>query len=1263
MTGTTARTTKTRDRPAATIAPAATGTRPRSREERGALLAHLMTQRILVIDGAMGTLIQSYELDEAGYRGDDARLRDHPRDLRGNNDILSLSQPGIVRAIHDAYLEAGADIIETNTFTATRIAQADYSLEPFVREMNSAAARIAREAADAAEAAEPDRPRFVAGALGPTNRTASISPDVNNASTRNVTFEELAAAYQEAAEGLIEGGADILLIETIFDTLNGKAAIFGVESAYESSGTRLPLIVSGTIVDASGRTLSGQTVEAFWTSVAHARPIVVGLNCALGAQALRPHVADLARVAPLPVSVYPNAGLPNEFGGYDDTPESMAHVIGGFARDGLVNIAGGCCGTTPAHVRAIAEAVAGLPPRIPPDVEIKTRLSGLETLELPQPGNIFVNVGERTNVTGSRKFASLILDDRFEEAVEIARQQVDAGAQVVDINMDEAMLDSAAAMTTFVNLIATEPDICKVPLMIDSSKWSVIEAGLRCVQGKSIVNSISLKEGEEAFLEHARLCRRYGAAVVVMAFDEQGQADTVERKVAICRRAYEILTEQAGFAPEDIILDPNIFAIATGIEEHNGYAVAFIEATRRIKAELPHVRVSGGVSNVSFSFRGNDPVREAIHSVFLYHAIAAGMDMGIVNAGQLTIYDDIDPDLRELVEDVVLNRRPDATERLLAVADEVGAQERAAGADALAWRSLPVTERLTHALVEGIDAFIVEDTEEARQAAARPIEVIEGPLMDGMNVVGDLFGAGKMFLPQVVKSARVMKKAVAHLVPYIEAEKDPGASRSAGRVVMATVKGDVHDIGKNIVGVVLQCNNYEVRDLGVMVPSARILETAREWDADLIGLSGLITPSLEEMSFVASEMERQGFDIPLLIGGATTSRTHTAVKIEPRYHAPVIHVLDASRAVGVASALLDRDRRDAFATTIRDEYAQVRHDRGDRQDKEARHPIAEARRHKFVIDWTGPGAVRPPRPTFLGVRTIEDHPLADLVDRIDWTPFFATWELRGAYPAILADPVVGAAARDLHRDALALLERIVDERLITAKAAFGFWPANSIGDDIELYADDERSDVAAVVHTLRQQMVKPPGRPNLALADFTAPKESKVEDYVGAFAVTSGHRLDELVTAFEAAHDDYNSILAKALADRLAEAFAERLHELVRREYWGYSPNEKLPNDAVIREEYQGIRPAPGYPACPDHTEKGALFELLDAERRAGISLTESFAMFPGAAVSGYYFWHPQAHYFGLGRIGKDQLVDYAARKGIDVETMARWLAPNLDDR
>jgi 5-methyltetrahydrofolate--homocysteine methyltransferase len=1235
---------------------------PFDRVSRLALLPGLLRERILVIDGAMGTLLQAYHLDEAAWRGDDPRFRDHPRDVRGNSDLLSLTQPDIVRAVHDAYLDAGADLIETNTFTATRIAQAEYGLEPYVREMNESAARIAREAADAAELLDPDRPRYVVGSLGPTNRTASISPDVNDPGARNVTFDALASAYRESAEGLIAGGADLLVIETIFDTLNGKAAIFGVQEAFEAVGTELPLIISGTIVDLSGRGLSGQTVEAFWNSVAHARPIVVGLNCSLGAKQLREFIADLSRIAPLPVSVYPNAGLPNEFGGYDETAATMAATIRGFARDGLVNVAGGCCGTTPAHVRAIAEAVAGIPPRIPPEIPVATRLSGLEALTIPQPGNLFVNVGERTNVTGSRRFAKLVLEDRFEEAVEVARQQVEAGAELIDVNMDEAMLDSAAAMSRFLSLIASEPDISKVPVMVDSSKFEVIEAGLKCLQGKSVVNSISLKEGEDVFLEHARRVRRYGAAVVVMAFDESGQADTVERKVDIAKRAHRLLTERAGFDPQDIIIDPNIFAIATGIEEHADYAVAYIEATRAIKAALPHVRISGGVSNVSFSFRGNDRVREAIHSVFLYHAIAAGMDMGIVNAGQLAIYDELDPELRELVEDVVLNRRPDATERLLELSTRVAGAASTHHERDLSWREAPVGKRLTHALVEGIDDFIVEDTEEARLEADRPIEVIEGPLMDGMNVVGDLFGSGRMFLPQVVKSARVMKKAVAHLVPFIEAEKEPGASRSAGRVVMATVKGDVHDIGKNIVGVVLACNNYEVRDLGVMVPSARILDTAREWDADLIGLSGLITPSLEEMAFIAAEMEREGFTVPLLIGGATTSRTHTAVRIEPHYSGPVVHVLDASRAVGVASSLLDPDRSREYAAGVRREYAEVRRDRGDRQEREARHSIAEARRHRLAIDWTSPSAPKPPRPAVLGVRTIDGHPLEDIVGRIDWTPFFATWELRGAYPAILDDPVVGAAARDLHRDALALLDRIVGDRLLTAKAAFGLWPANTVGDDIELYVDETRREVAGTIRTLRQQMEKPPGRPNLALADFTAPKETGVADYVGAFAVTAGHGLEDVVARFEADHDDYTAILAKALADRLAEAFAERLHELVRREHWGYETGPEQANDALIREEYQGIRPAPGYPACPDHTEKGPLFELLDAERRAGIRLTESFAMIPGAAVSGYYFWHPQAHYFGLGRIGRDQLEDYAARKGMPVDVAARWLAPNLAD-
>ena len=1237
---------------------AAAPTSPFTRSSRLARLEGLLRQRILVLDGGMGTLVQSYALTEADFRGE--RFRDHPRDLRGDTDLICLTRPDIVTAIHAAYLDAGADVIETNTFTATRIAQADYGLESVVAEMNREGARLARAAADAAEAVNPSRPRYVMGALGPTNRTASISPDVADPGARNVTFDELAEAYAESARGLIEGGADLLVIETIFDTLNAKAAIFGVEAAFDATGERIPLVISGTITDASGRTLSGQTVEAFYTSIAHARPLAVGLNCALGARQLRGHVADLARITELPVIAYPNAGLPNEFGGYDESPETMAGLLGAFARDGIVNIAGGCCGTTPAHIRAIAAAVAGVPPRVPPVVERKTRLSGLQALAIPQPGGVFVNVGERTNVTGSRKFARLILDDRYDEAVEVARQQVEAGAELIDVNMDEAMLDSVEAMTRFLRLIAAEPDISTVPVMLDSSRWEVIEAGLKCVQGKSVVNSISLKEGEAPFLEHARLCRRYGAAAVVMGFDEQGQADTTERKVAVAARAFRLLTEQGGFEPEDVILDPNIFAIGTGIEEHAGYAVAYIEATRRIKTTLPGALVSGGVSNVSFAFRGNDPVREAIHSVFLYHAVAAGMDMGIVNAGALAIYDDIEPALRELVEDVVLNRRSDATERLLAVADRYSGERANAvgpGGDALAWRSLPVGKRLTHALVEGIDGFIVEDTEEARQAAGHPIDVIEGPLMDGMNVVGDLFGSGRMFLPQVVKSARVMKKAVAHLVPFIEAEREPGASRSNGRIVMATVKGDVHDIGKNIVGVVLACNNYEVIDLGVMVPAGRILETARDSEADLIGLSGLITPSLEEMRHLAGEMERQGFELPLLIGGATTSRTHTAVKIEPEYHGPVIHVADASRAVGVAAALMDRERRDAFAEGVREEYEGVRRDRGARQEQIARHSIAEARRHRLSIDWR---AVTPPGPSFLGARTIEDQPLDELVDRIDWTPFFATWELNGLFPGILSDQVVGAAARSLHEDALALLDRIVSERLLTAKAALGFWPANTVGDDIEVYADPSRNRRIGVIHTLRQQMVKPPGRPNLALADFIAPRQTGIVDYVGGFAVTAGHHLDRLVADFEAAHDDYSAILARALADRLAEAFAEHLHDRVRRELWGYAAGERLSNDDLIAERYQGIRPAPGYPACPDHTEKGPLFELLEAETRAGIHLTESFAMLPAASVSGYYFWRSEAAYFGLGRIGNDQLADYAQRKDVPLEVMRRWLAPNL---
>jgi 5-methyltetrahydrofolate--homocysteine methyltransferase len=1241
--------------------PAERGGATWTRSTRSARLDGLLAERILVLDGAMGTMLQGYQFDEAAYRG--ARFSDHSRDLKGDNDLLTLTQPDAVKAVHAGYLDAGADIISTNSFTATRIAQADYGLEPaVVRELNVAAARLAREAADGAERAEPDRPRFVAGALGPTNRTASISPDVGDPAARAVTWAELAEAYREAAAGLVEGGADILLIETIFDTLNAKAAIFGVESLFDELGERLPVIISGTIVDASGRTLSGQTVEAFWHSIRHADPLIVGLNCALGPRQLREHLDVLSRVADRPVSAYPNAGLPNELGGYDETPEQMAEALGEWARHGLLNVAGGCCGTTPTHVAAIAEAVAGLPPRElarPPAV---TRLAGLEPVVIPPPGNTFVNIGERANVTGSRKFARLVAEGREDEAVDIAREQVANGAQLIDVNMDEAMLDGVAAMTRFLRRIAAEPDIASVPVMVDSSKWSVIEAGLQQLQGKGVVNSISLKEGEDEFLRQARLCKRYGAAVVVMAFDEQGQGDSVDRRLAILRRAYDLLTTRAGFAPEDVILDANIFAIATGIEEHNAYAVSFIEAVRRLKKEIPGARTSGGVSNVSFAFRGNDRVREAIHSVFLYHAKRAGLDMAIVNAGVLPVYDDIEPDLRERVEDVVLNRRPDATERLLEIATRYageGGMDRPA--EDLTWRERPVGERLTHALVEGIDTWIVEDTEEARQAASRPLEVIEGPLMDGMNVVGDLFGSGRMFLPQVVKSARVMKKAVAHLVPYLEAERE-GTGRRAGTIVTATVKGDVHDIGKNIVGVVLGCNDYEVIDLGVMVPAARILETAQEHDADLIGLSGLITPSLDEMVHVASEMERLGMTTPLLIGGATTSKTHTAVKIAPAYSGAVVHVLDASRAVGVAGALVDADRRDAYALQIREQYEAVRKDRAERHAKERYLPIAEARANRVPIDWS---TVTAPRPTFLGVQAFDPYPLDELVERIDWTPFFATWELRGAYPAIFDDPKVGPAARDLYRDARTLLDRIVAEGRLRAAGVVGFWPANADVDDIVLWRDNGRADELARFRTLRQQIAKPVGRPNVALADFVAPVDSGVPDHIGAFAVTAGHGLDGpdgLVAEFEAAHDDYSAIMAKALADRLAEAFAERLHERVRRELWGYATDEELSNADLIAERYQGIRPAPGYPACPDHTEKRTLFELLEAGANAGMRLTESCAMLPGASVSGYYLWNPASHYFGVGRIERDQLEDYAERKGVPLVEAERWLAPNLRD-
>ncbi|MEW5987024.1 MAG: methionine synthase [Chloroflexota bacterium] len=1222
--------------------------------ERLASLKEQLSRRVLVMDGAMGTMIQSYQLTEADFRG--RRFAHHPRDLKGDNDLLNLTQPDIIRAIHRAYLEAGADMIETNTFNATAISQADYGLQDVCYEINLAGAQLAREAADKMTRQTPDRPRFVAGALGPTNRTASISPDVNNPGYRNVTFDQLATAYGEAARGLLDGGVDILLVETIFDTLNAKAAIFAILGLLEERGSDTPLMISGTITDASGRTLSGQTTEAFWNSVAHAQPLIVGLNCALGAKELRQYVEELGRVAGTYVSAYPNAGLPNEFGEYDDTPEYMAAVLGAFAQSGLVNIVGGCCGTTPAHIRAIAEAVQARPPRAIPVIEPKCRLSGLEPLNIGRD-SLFVNVGERTNVAGSAAFARLILNGRYEEALGVARQQVENGAQMIDVNMDEGLLDSEQAMTTFLNLIASEPDISKVPVMIDSSKWSVIEAGLKCVQGRSVVNSISLKEGEEAFIRQAKLLRRYGAAVIVMAFDEQGQADTVERKVAICTRAYQILTKKVGFPPQDIILDPNIFAVATGIEEHNDYALAYFEATRRIKETLPYTLVSGGVSNVSFAFRGNNRVREAMHSAFLYHAIRAGMNMGIVNAGQLAIYEELPADLLERVEDVLFNRRPEATERLLEIAESYKGQKQSKSEE-LAWRSAPVRERLIHALVKGINEYIVEDTEEARRQVEHPIQVIEGPLMDGMNVVGDLFGAGKMFLPQVVKSARVMKQAVAYLTPFLEAEKSRSANGINGRLVLATVKGDVHDIGKNIVGVVLQCNNYEVIDLGVMAPAAKILATAREHQADIIGLSGLITPSLEEMRHVAQEMEREGFNIPLLIGGATTSKVHTAVKIEPAYQrGPTVHVVDASRAVGVVAGLLNKEGSGDLTAAIRQEYAAIRDKRAGSRQEKRQCTLAEARCNKLTTDWR---RYTPPSPVQPGRHVFPDYPLQVISRTIDWTPFFHVWELAGRYPQILDDPQVGQTARHLFQDAQAMLRQVIREKSLTAKAVIGLFPANTVGDDVELYTDESRREVLGIIHTLRQQMVKPPGRPNLSLADFVAPRETGVRDYVGGFAVTAGHGLADLARHYETRHDDYCAIMAKALADRLAEALAELLHERVRKEFWGYAPDESLDNEALIAEAYRGIRPAPGYPACPDHTEKGELFRLLDATTHTGITLTESYAMLPAASVSGYYFSHPQAAYFGVGRIGRDQVEEYAGRKGMEISVVEKWLAASL---
>ncbi len=1226
-----------------------------TREQRIAALRDSLNERILLLDGAMGTMIQRQQLDEDSFRGE--RFRDWPSDLKGNNDLLSLTQPQIIRDIHCQFLDSGADILETNTFNSNAPSMGDYGMESLVGELNLAAARIAREAADEF-ALKQGRPRFVAGVLGPTNRTASISPDVNDPGFRNISFAALASTYEVAAKALIEGGVDFLMVETIFDTLNAKAAIFAIRHTFAELNLRVPVMISGTITDASGRTLSGQTTEAFWNSVRHVDPFMVGLNCALGAADLRPYVAELSRIADVKVSAHPNAGLPNEFGEYDETPETMAAVVGEFAASGLVNLVGGCCGTTPEHIRALGEVIKDQKPRSVPEIPRRCRLAGLEPFNIG-PDNLFVNVGERSNVTGSAIFRRLIEADNYADAVQVARQQVETGAQIVDVNMDEGMLDSEQAMTTYLNLIASEPDVARVPVMIDSSKWSVIEAGLRCVQGKAVVNSISLKEGEEKFIEQARLVRDYGAAVIIMAFDEQGQADSVDRKVEICSRSYKILVEQLQFDPADIIFDPNIFAVATGIEEHNSYGLDFIEATRRIKATMPDTLVSGGVSNVSFSFRGNNVVREAIHSVFLYHAIKAGMDMGIVNAGQLAIYEDLPGKLRDAVEDVVLNRNSEATERLLEVAEDYKGQLSGVKRDAadLSWRELPVEKRLEHALVKGIDQFIVEDTEEARLAAERPLHVIEGPLMSGMNVVGDLFGEGKMFLPQVVKSARVMKKAVAHLLPFIEEEKG-GVIETNGKIVMATVKGDVHDIGKNIVGVVLQCNNFEVIDLGVMVSCEKILETAKREGADIVGLSGLITPSLEEMVNVASEMQRLDFTLPLLIGGATTSPAHTAVKIEPNYSGPVIYVKDASRSVGIAQALVGASSRAELIRKVRDENAKRRARHAGKSRLKPQLSLSQARANKHKIDWQN---YSPPVPKLTGPRVLADIDLGILRDYIDWMPFFNAWEFHGKFPGILSDQVVGEEASKLYDDAVAMLDQIIAEKWLQARAVVGIFPANSVDhDDIRVFTDNERQTELMRLHHLRQQRSKPQGKSHDCLADFLAPAGSGVADYIGAFAVTAGIGIDEHVQRFEAQHDDYSSIVLKALADRLAEALAEYVHERVRKEFWAYDHDETLSNDDLIGEQYRGIRPAPGYPACPDHTEKGRLWELLDVENAIGLQLTESFAMFPTAAVSGFYFAHPDSRYFSVGSVGQDQIKSLAERKGISLREAEKWLAPNL---
>ena len=1220
------------------------------------LLKQSLNERILFLDGAMGSMIQRQKLTEEDFRG--SQFKDHPSDLQGNNDLLAMTCPEVIQSIHEDYLKAGVDIIETNTFNSTAVSQSDYGLEHIVYELNLAAAQVARRAADKYTELTPDKPRFVAGVLGPTSRTASISSDVNDPGARNITYDELVSDYDEALRGLVDGGIDIILIETVFDTLNAKAAVFACESFFAKTKQRLPVMISGTITDQSGRTLSGQTTEAFWNSLRHAKPILIGLNCALGAEELRPYVQELSRVADTYVCAHPNAGLPNEFGEYDQTPAEMADIVKEFAESGFLNVIGGCCGSTPEHIAAIVEGISGIPPRKIPEVTANCRLSGLEPQNI-SPESLFVNIGERCNVTGSAKFKRLILDEQYDEAISVALQQVESGAQVIDINMDEAMLDAMTAMPKFLNLIASEPDISRVPFMIDSSKWPVIEAGLKCVQGKPIVNSVSLKEGEDIFLEQAALCQRYGAAIVVMAFDEHGQADNLSRRKEICSRAYHLLRDKLDFDPSDIIFDPNVFAVATGIEEHNNYGVDFIEACRWLRNEFPEVGLSGGISNVSFSFRGNNTLREAIHSVFLFHAIKAGLNMGIVNAGQLAVYDDLPDELRNAVEDVILNRHDGATEHLLDLAEKYrDSGSSGQKTEDLAWREWPVNKRLEHSLVKGITNFIEEDTEAARKEASRPLEVIEGPLMDGMNVVGDLFGAGKMFLPQVVKSARVMKQAVAYLNPFIEKEKVAGQTN--GRILMATVKGDVHDIGKNIVGVVLQCNSFEVVDLGVMVPADKILATAKAENCDIIGLSGLITPSLDEMVSIANEMERLEYDVPLMIGGATTSKAHTAVKIAPEFKRnQVVYVADASRAVGVASKLLSKERRDDFVAELQKEYQEVR----ERVANRRRVPILpyqQACENKPSVNWEG---YIPPKPKQLGVQKIEKYPLKDLVDIFDWTPFFISWDLAGKYPRILNDNVVGEAAQQLFDDAQAMLQNILEEDSLTAQAVFGFWPAKQVDhDSIQLFTDDSKSEPLAKLHHVRQQQQRQPENPLHSLADYIAPEETGLNDYIGGFAVCV-QGADELAAEYEANQDDYSAIMVKALADRFAESLAEHLHRQVRTSYWGYTPSESLSNEEIIGEKYQGIRPAPGYPACPDHTEKGTLFELLDAKNAIDISLTENYAMYPAAAVSGWYFSHPEARYFGTGKIGRDQLESLATRKNMAIDDLERWLRPVLDDR